>query len=245
MQGQDLRQNNLKIILLIFLFSLGVLLVLGRFFYIQIIGKEEYVERVAERFPKASVVKLSTARGYIKDRNGNDLAISIPTISIYVFPHLVENKEELARRLSALPGISERDILKNLNSDKKFVWLIRYLDKSYLAYVRGVIKDTQNNRSVGIHEEYKRFYPHGSLAGNLLGFVGKEGNGLEGVEYMFDQALRGKEIKGIFYLGRLAINPILEEEIEPKEIRLTIDLGVQTILEDLRDKIVKEWRPDR
>ena len=245
MQGQGLRQNNLKIILLAFLFFLGVLLVLGRFFYIQIIGKEEYVERVAEKFPKASVVKLSTARGYIKDRNGNDLAISIPTISIYAFPHLVENKEELARRLSALPGISEREILKNLNSNKKFVWLIRYLDKSYLAYVRGVIKDTQNDRSVGIQEEYKRFYPHGRLAGNLLGFVGREGNGLEGVEYMFDRALRGKEVKGIFYLGRLAINPILEEEIEPKEIRLTIDLGVQSILEDLRDKIVKEWRPDR
>ncbi|MFN3947883.1 MAG: penicillin-binding protein 2, partial [Aquificaceae bacterium] len=208
-------------------------------------GKEKYVEKVAERFPKASVVKLSTARGYIKDRNGNDLAISIPTISVYAFPHLVENKEELARRLSALPGISERDILKSLNSDKKFVWLIRYLDKSYLAYVRGVIKDTENLKSVGIQEEYKRFYPHGTLAANLLGFVGKDGNGLEGVEYMLDQALKGKEIKGIFYLGRLAINPLLEEEIEPKEIRLTIDLGIQTILEDLRDKIVREWRPDR
>ncbi|MFN3946850.1 MAG: penicillin-binding protein 2, partial [Aquificaceae bacterium] len=60
---QGLRSNNLKIILLTFLFSLGVLLVLGRFFYIQIIGKEKYVEKVAERFPKASVVKLSTARG--------------------------------------------------------------------------------------------------------------------------------------------------------------------------------------
>ncbi|MFN3871170.1 MAG: peptidoglycan D,D-transpeptidase FtsI family protein, partial [Aquificaceae bacterium] len=242
---QGLRSNNLKIILLTFLFSLGVLLVLGRFFYIQIIGKEKYVEKVAERFPKASVVKLSTARGYIKDRNGNDLAISIPTISVYAFPHLVENKEELARRLSALPGISERDILKSLNSDKKFVWLIRYLDKSYLAYVRGVIKDTENLKSVGIQEEYKRFYPHGTLAANLLGFVGKDGNGLEGVEYMLDQALKGKEIKGIFYLGRLAISPLLEEEIEPKEIRLTIDLGIQTILEDLRDKIVREWRPDR
>ncbi len=245
MQGQDLRPNNVKIVLLALLFFLGIFLVLGRFFYIQIIGKGKYVEKVAEKFPKASVVRLYTARGYIKDRNGNDLAISIPTISVYAFPHLVENKEELTRRLSALPGISEKDILKSLDSDKKFVWLIKYLDKSYLAYVRGVIRDTGNTKSVGIQEEYKRFYPHGSLAGNLLGFVGREGNGLEGVEYMFDQALRGKEVKGIFYLGRLAINPILEEEIEPKEIRLTIDLGVQTILEDLRDKIVKEWRPDR
>ncbi|MFN7065412.1 MAG: peptidoglycan D,D-transpeptidase FtsI family protein [Aquificaceae bacterium] len=244
MQSWGLRTNNVKILLLAFLFFLGALIISGKFFYIQLVGKERYVEKVAERFPKASAVKLSTARGYIKDRKGNDLAISIPTLSLYAFPGLVENKEEFARRLSALPGLREREILERLNSNKKFVWILRHIDKSYEPYIRSLINETNNHKSIGIQEDYKRFYPHGNLASNLLGFVGREGRGLEGLEYMLDPSLSGKEVKGIFYLGRLAINPILED-IEPKELRLTIDLGIQIILEDIKDKIVREWKPDR
>lgn len=241
---QNLRSSNVKIAFLSFLLLIGVVIITGRFFYIQLIGREGYVEKVVEKFPKASVVKLSTPRGSIKDRNGNDLAISIPTISIYAFPQLVENKEELIRRLSAIPEIKERDLLEKLNSDKKFVWLARHLDKAYAPYIKGAIKDTNNVKAVGLQEEYKRLYPHGSLAGNLLGFVGTDGEGLEGVEYMFNKDLKGKEIKAVLYLGKLAIGPITED-METKEIKLTIDLGVQTILEDIRDKIVKQWNPDR
>lgn len=241
---QDLRGNNVKIALVSFIFLIGVFIITARYVYIQLIGKEEYVEKVIEKFPKASVVKLYTPRGYIKDRKGNDLAISIPTISIYAFPQLVENKEELVRRLSAIQDIKEKELLEKLNSDKKFLWLARYIDKSYEPYIKGIIKDTGNDKGVGIQEEYKRFYPHGSLAGNLLGFVGKDGDGLEGVEYMLNEMLKGNEVKGIFYFGRLAINPI-QESMEIKEVRLTIDLGVQAILEDIKEKIVKQWKPDR
>lgn len=241
---QDLKGNNVKIVFLSLLFFIGVGIIILRYAYIQLIGKEEYIEKVVEKFPKASLVKLSTPRGYIKDRRGNDLAISIPTISLYAFPQLVENKEELVRRLSAIPDIKEKDLIEKLNSDKKFVWLARYIDKTHEAYIRGIIRDTGNNKGIGIQEEYKRFYPHGNLAGNLLGFVGRDGDGLEGIEYLLNDYLKGKEAKGVFYLGRLTINPVVED-MEIKDIKLTIDLGVQTILEDIRDKIVKEWKPDR
>ena len=190
------------------------------------------------------MVKLSTPRCSIKDRRGNDLAISLPTVSLFAFPHLVQNKEELVRRLSALPGVKEKDLMEKLNSDKKFVWLIRHMDKVYTPYLRAVIRDTGNDRAVGLQEEYKRFYPHGMLASNLIGFVGIDGQGLEGLEYALNEVLEGKEIKGVFYLGRLAVSP-LTEDMTSKDVQLTIDLGVQTILEDIRDKIVKQWNPDR
>ncbi|MCS7196170.1 MAG: penicillin-binding protein 2 [Aquificaceae bacterium] len=223
---------------------LGLLVIVGRFAYIQLIGREGYVEKVIEKFPKASVVKLSTPRGFIKDRKGNDLAISIPTLSVYAFPKMVKNKEELVRRLSALPEVKERELLEKLNSDRKFVWLVRHLDKVHLPYIKGVIRDTDNTKAVGVQEEYKRFYPHADLMANLLGFVGSEGKGLEGVEYVFDEKLKGKEVKGVFYLGKLAIAPI-SEDMDREDLRLTVDLGVQTILEDIRDKIVKQWNPDK
>ncbi len=241
---QDLKSSNAKILFLSFLTFLGFFIITARFAYIQLIGKEGYVDKVVEKFPKASVVKLSTPRGFIRDRRGNDLAISVPTVSLYAFPHHVQNKEELVRRLSALPDLRERDLMDQLNSNKKFAWLIRHMDKVYMPYLKAVIRDTGNDKAVGIQEEYKRLYPHGSLASNLIGFVGKDGEGLEGIEYLFNKDLRGKEIKGVFYLGRLAVSP-LSEDMTSKDIQLTIDLGVQTILEDIRDKIVKQWNPDR
>ncbi|MEJ7553793.1 MAG: penicillin-binding protein 2 [Aquificaceae bacterium] len=241
---QNLRSSSAKIFLISFLIFLGFSIVTVKIAYIQLIGKEGYVDKVVEKFPKASVVKLSTPRGSIKDRRGNELAISIPTLSVYSFPHLVQNKEELVQRISALPEVKEKELIERLNSDKKFVWLVRHIDKVYMPYLRGVIRDTNNDRAVGLQEEYKRLYPHGNLASNLLGFVGKDGEGLEGLEYLLNKDLSGKEIKGVFYLGRLAVNP-LSEDISSKDVQLTIDLGVQTILEDIRDKIVKQWNPDR
>ncbi len=241
---QNLKSSNAKIVLIALFLFLGFSIVTARIAYIQLIGKESYVDKVVEKFPKASVVKLSTPRGSIKDRRGNDLAISLPTVSLFAFPHLVQNKEELVRRLSALPGVNEKDLMEKLNSDKKFVWLIRHMDKVYTPYLRTVIRDTGNDRAVGLQEEYKRFYPHGMLASNLIGFVGIDGQGLEGLEYALNEVLKGKEIKGVFYLGRLAVSP-LTEDMTSKDVQLTIDLGVQTILEDIRDKIVKQWNPDR
>ncbi len=241
---QNLKSSNAKIVLIALFLFLGFSIVTARIAYIQLIGKESYVDKVVEKFPKASVVKLSTPRGSIKDRRGNDLAISLPTVSLFAFPHLVQNKEELVRRLSALPGVKEKDLMEKLNSDKKFVWLIRHMDKVYTPYLRAVIRDTGNDRAVGLQEEYKSFYPHGMLASNLIGFVGIDGQGLEGLEYALNEVLKGKEIKGVFYLGRLAVSP-LTEDMTSKDVQLTIDLGVQTILEDIRDKIVKQWNPDR
>lgn len=240
---QNLKNSNAKILFISFLLLLGFSILTVRIAYIQLIGRESYVDKVVEKFPKASVVKLSAPRGSIKDRRGNDLAISLPTVSLFAFPHLVQNKEELVRRLSALPEVKEKDLMEKLNSDKKFVWLIRHMDKVYTPYLRVVIRDTGNDRAVGLQEEYKRFYPHGMLASNLIGFVGIDGQGLEGLEYAFNEVLKGKEIKGVFYLGRLAVSP-LTEDMTSKDVQLTIDLGVQTILEDIRDKIVKQWNPD-
>jgi Cell division protein FtsI/penicillin-binding protein 2 len=242
--------NNAKIHLLVFLIFLGFLVVVIRFAYIQLFGRTAYIEKVVEKFPKAVVERVPVYRGAVKDRKGVELAISMPTFSVFAFPKSVQNKEELARRLSAVLDQSEEEILKKLNTDRKFVWLARNVDKEYINYVRGVIRDTQNQNAVGIQEDYKRVYPHGHLASNLIGFVGVDGRGLEGIEYMFDHKLYSKEAKKVFLYspkgGRLVLN--LEEEerdYKTQDIQLTIDFGIQVILEDIKEKIVKDWNPSR
>ncbi|NAZ22981.1 MAG: penicillin-binding protein 2 [Thermocrinis sp.] len=242
--------KNAKIYLLAVLVFLGFLVVIIRYAYIQLFGRTAYIERIVEKFPKAVVEKVPVYRGAIKDRKGVELAISMPTFSIFAFPKSVQNKEELARRLSAILDQREEEILKKLNTDSKFVWLARNIDKEYINYVRGVIRDTQNQNAVGVQEDYKRVYPHGYLASNLIGFVGADGRGLEGIEYMFDHKLYSKEAKKVFLYspkgGRLVLN--LEEEerdYKTQDLQLTIDFGVQVILEDLKERIVKDWSPRR
>lgn len=242
--------KNAKIYLLAFFVFLGFLVVVVRYAYIQLFGRTAYIERVVEKFPKAVVERVPVYRGAIKDRKGVELAISMPTFSIFAFPKSVQNKEELARRLSAILDQGEEEILKKLNTDRKFVWLARNIDKEYINYVRGVIRDTQNQNAVGIQEDYKRVYPHGHLASNLIGFVGADGRGLEGIEYMFDHKLYSKEAKKVFLYspkgGRLVLN--LEEEerdYKTQDLQLTIDFGIQVILEDLKERIVKDWNPRR
>jgi len=242
--------KNAKIYLLASLIFLGFLVVIIRFAYIQLFGRTAYIEKVVERFPKAVVERVPVYRGAVKDRKGMVLATSMPTFSIFAFPKSVQNKEEFARRLSAVLDQREEEILKKLNTDRKFVWLARNVDKEYINYVRGVIRDTQNQNAVGIQEDYKRVYPHGHLASNLIGFVGVDGRGLEGIEYMFDHKLYSKEAKKVFLYspkgGRLVLN--LEEEerdYKTQDIQLTIDFGIQVILEDIKEKIVKDWNPQR
>ena len=242
--------KNAKIYLLVFLIFSGFLVVIMRFAYIQLFGRTAYIERIVEKFPKAVVEKVPVYRGAIKDRKGVELAISMPTFSIFAFPKSVQNKEDLARRLSAVLDQREEEILKRLNTDSKFVWLARNIDKEYINYVRGVIRDTQNQNAVGVQEDYKRVYPHGYLASNLIGFVGADGRGLEGIEYMFDNKLYSKEAKKVFLYspkgGRLVLN--LEEEerdYKTQDLQLTIDFGVQVILEDIKEKIVRDWNPRR
>jgi len=242
--------KNVKIYLLAFLVFLGFLVVIIRYAYIQLFGRTAYIERIVEKFPKAVVERVPVYRGAIKDRKGVELAISMPTFSIFAFPKNVQNKEELARRLSAILDQREEEILKKLNTDRKFVWLARNVDKEYINYVRGVIRDTQNQNAIGIQEDYKRVYPHGHLASNLIGFVGVDGRGLEGIEYMFDHKLYSKEAKKVFLYspkgGRLVLNLEDEErDYKTQDIQLTIDLGIQVILEDIKKKIVRDWKPRR
>ncbi|ADC89482.1 Peptidoglycan glycosyltransferase [Thermocrinis albus DSM 14484] len=239
-----------KIKLVTFFLLLGFSVILFRAAYLQLIGRLDYVERIAEKFPKTVVVRIPVYRGSIKDRAGRDLALSYPTISIYAFPKVVRNKEDLARRLSAILNEKEDVLISKLNEDKKFVWLARNVDRSYKNYVREVIKDTGNSPAVGIEEGFTRVYPHGHLASNLMGFVGGDGRGLEGLEYALDSVLYSKPIKRIFVSASKGYTLALDTDDSPlnlktSDVYTTLDLGIQGIAEDVRDQIVKDWNPRR
>jgi len=150
--------------------------------------------------------KLQSPRGTIYDRNGKPLAMSVVTKSLYADPKMIkQSPQEIADLISPYVTMSKENIVKALQEDTAFVWLNRMMDADKSKGVQQVIKDN-NIAGLNFVEESKRYYPNGVLAAQVLGFVGTDDKGLDGLEMVLDDELKGgvqQEIvatdnKGIF-----------------------------------------------
>lgn len=165
-------------------------------------------------------------RGFILDKSGYHLAMSIEYNSVFANPAEVEKTDSNIFNLSSVLGIPVSEIKDKLTSNKKFVWLLRKCDEE-------TIKKVQSLKIKGIYlrKEYRRVYPYNDLASNIIGFVGVDNNGLEGIEYNFDKILSGKD-------------EIVNDETDypayqPKDITLTIDRFIQHVAEEELSKTIK------
>ena len=132
-------------------------------------------------------VTLAGERGAILDRNGNELAMSIPQTTIYADPHQVSDPRAEATSLSPLLGVSEPTLQNELSAGAGFVYLARTQPQAVADAVAKLALP-------GVYslQEPKRFYPAGQLALPLLGTVGTNGNGLSGLEAKYNNILSGK-----------------------------------------------------
>jgi cell division protein FtsI (penicillin-binding protein 3) len=133
-------------------------------------------------------ITLVPTRGSIFDRNGEDLAITIPVDSIYARPQKIEDPASTAKQLSEVLEMDRADVLEKLFMDRPFVWIKRQVVPTVSARVRNL-----GNPGIGVIQETRRFYPNLELACHLLGFVGVDGKGLEGLEFYYDRLLQGEE----------------------------------------------------
>lgn len=124
-------------------------------------------------------------RGSILDSHGSILAMSVESRSLYANPSEIENPEDVAVKVSAALGMDESSLLVRLaNTKKQFVWIKRRLTEEEVDRIAAL-----DFKGLHYKIEYRRVYPHGSLASNLVGFVGTEGYGMEGIEYKYDNEL--------------------------------------------------------
>jgi cell division protein FtsI (penicillin-binding protein 3) len=132
-------------------------------------------------------IEVSPLRGSIFDRAGRPLAVSVEVSSVYAIPDDVKDAAESARVLARHLDVAEPAIFARLTQKKGFVWIARKIDRRAAAEIRKA-------KIPGIHlvAETKRFYPKGSLAAGVLGFVGLDDKGLAGLEHSYDSTIRGK-----------------------------------------------------
>ncbi len=209
-----------------------------RLVQLQVFPRAELQSLAARQLHRSG--KIAPYRLPILDRNGEELAISVPAHSVFVRPKLVRSPKKTARILSGIMGGSPEKWLKKLKSPKPFVWLERLVSEDVAKKI-----SKRNLGGVFIEAENRRVYPNGTLAAHVLGFTDIDGNGLAGIELKLNEELlqninsptvlrdgRGKPS----YVGR----KILAEESRKKGIYLTIDRRLQNLLEEELDRSMEE-----
>jgi cell division protein FtsI (penicillin-binding protein 3) len=223
---------------------LGALLVLAwsglwaRGFYIQVLrGQSLTAQATSQHWGQESV---SGQRGEIFDRNGELLAKSVRVKSVFARPNKVDNVQQTAGTLQEVLGGSRNKWLIRLQSESSFVWLERQISDQAAAKIHGA-----GLHGVFLTEEHRRFYPQGHLAGQLLGFVGVDNRGLEGLELSFDRYLRGK--KHTFVVQRDAAGHVLFApgqflgDWAGDNLQLTLDSQIQYAAETALEQAVREY----
>jgi cell division protein FtsI (penicillin-binding protein 3) len=164
----------------------GLVIVLGRVYQLQVLQRDRL--GALARAGYRGVVKLPPKRGTIYDRDGHELAISVQVGSVYAHPHQIKDKRKTAQVLSRPLGESEKTLFSQLESERPFVWLKRRIDPDI---ARGV--EAMAIEGLGVTSETRRFYPGKETASHLVGFVGDDNEGLEGLERKYDALLRGPQ----------------------------------------------------
>jgi cell division protein FtsI (penicillin-binding protein 3) len=219
------------------LLALGFVTVALRAVQLQVLQQDRLASEARDQYLRQLV--LRPRRGMVTDRTGVPLAVSADAESVFADPEGFGRASEPARqKLGKVLGIEPRTLVKRVGQKGRFVWLKRRVSPAESAAVRKLAVP-----GVGLVAETKRYYPKGALAANLLGVVGGDGDGLEGLERAFDEVLRGEPSR-VPSLRDGAGKTVLRDAPDPGRTRegarveLTIDQGLQLATEQALSRAV-------
>ncbi len=215
------------------------LILWGRAWYWQMLEGPRLADQAKQQY-MASVL-MTGKRGSILDRHGQVLARSVECLSVYARPDEIQDVELTAQVLGDILAIAPEKLQERIgNKARKFVWLLRKVDDSTVAAVREA-----KLPGIGFSKEFDRVYPFKEMAGQLMGFVGVDDQGLEGLERAFDDHLASEPIRQMlqrdamgrrFYLHREG-----QEEPTGEDLQLTLDTQVQFFAEEAIAKRVEDY----
>lgn len=198
-------------------------------FVLQILDHSLWLER--SRAQAETKLNIPSYRGSIYDSQGRMMAFSVLQPSLYADSKYLKDPKKAAVKLSKIFGEPSAALEEKLASNKRFIWLKRRLTDKQALTVEAL-------EEPGIYSisEYHRFYPFRQVAGQVLGFVGLDGKGLEGIEKAYDPLLAGNDIVKACLRDGLRRDLWLRnspppEPVEEKGLRLTLDAYLQYITE--------------
>ncbi len=220
------------------IFALIFLTIAGRAFQLQILQGDK-LKRLGERQQLKEWIVLPK-RGAVLDRANEPLALSLEARSVYARPHRIREQEAVARSLAKILALNRADVKQKLSSDKPFVWIKRQVSPEEADQIQALNVD-----GVGMSYEPHRYYPQGPLAGQVIGFVNRDSEGLEGLELQYNDYIRGETGSSMIErdaLGRRVLAQGVEGlRIPPgADVYLTIDTSIQHLAEkELESTVIK------
>jgi cell division protein FtsI (penicillin-binding protein 3) len=215
-----------------------------RLIYLQLSRHNNLVERARQQ--QQDSVDTMPQRGALLDRQGRELARSIDTTSFYVAPDEITDADSLkstVNSLARLLNLDAKELSQQIEQAKaarrRFLWIARRVDVDQASNIVSLNLPGVHSRS-----EPKRYYPNGSLASHVLGYVGLDGIGLGGVEHFYNEKISGEP--GRLFIERDSGGRAYESfEIPAKSgqtIVLTIDQSIQYKTEQALAAAVKQSR---
>ncbi|HEX5310130.1 MAG TPA: penicillin-binding protein 2 [Solirubrobacteraceae bacterium] len=222
------------------LFVLLLLLAAARTLYLG--GPHSGALRRAAQTQQLTDETVPAQRGTITDRNGIALAISEPAEQLSADPYLVKSPLRASQRLAPLLGLTQAQVLAKLSENSGFVYLAHALPYNQAKQVLAL-------RIPGVQgvPTMRRVYPRGSLAGQVLGFVGgEEGVGRMGLEYALNSQLAGRAGKRQVVSDAIG-QPVSIAESRPerpgRSLTLTLDANIQQRAEDVLAAVGSDFHP--
>jgi cell division protein FtsI (penicillin-binding protein 3) len=213
-------------------------IVLGRAFQLQVLRGAELL-RLAEGQHLKKMTSLPR-RGALLDRAGESLAVSVTAHSVGAHPRRVTDKQTVARELARILHLSPADVRKSLAADKPFVWVKRQVTPQQAEQI-------QKLEATGVEMSFEpnRFYPQGQIAGQVVGFVNRDSQGLEGLELQYNGYIRGESGSSVIEFDAkrrsVLVQGVEDLRVPPgADLHLTLDSAIQHLAEkELEATIVK------
>lgn len=222
-------------------FSVMLLLAVAKLTDLQVLSPSRY--RTTGDEQRMTSVTLQAARGAILDRNGRDLAVSVPRSTVVVDPTQVSDVEAEAARLAPILGMKRATIEVLLRKKSRFVYLDRMVGDATAAKI-SKLADEGKLDGVDLISEYQRVRPAGNEAQAVLGTTDIDGTGISGLEKQLDQRMLGKPGKVSY--EQSAMGPIAggRRDFVPSapgdDVVLSLDANLQYTAEQLVARQVAE-----
>lgn len=230
-KGENLTKHRKNIAVLWLLIAIAVTGLLGRLAFLMILRSEHYSQMALELHQRERSIKA--ARGRILDVKGNVIADNRTVCTVSVIYNQVKNREKVIEELSSLLEIDLETVRKKVEKRS-----VREIIKTNVDKETGDAVRRLKLPGVKVDEDYKRYYPYGSLASKVLGFTGGDNQGIIGLEVEYDDYLKGINGKILTMTDARGVEMEngAEDRLEPvagNDLRLTLDMEIQQYAQQL------------
>jgi cell division protein FtsI (penicillin-binding protein 3) len=220
-------------------FLLCFLVIVGRAFWLQGVQGAQLASEAA--YQQTETVIVPGLRGSILDRHGNALAASEDAKTIYATPYQVKNPAQTAEKLARIMHEDRSEVQKALEAESGFSYVAHRIDLPSAARIERL-----DLPGIGELPDSRRTYPQGDMAGQVIGAVGEENQGLSGLEEGEESVLAGSDGERRIVKDALGEPIRLEttsEASEGSDIQLTLDPAIQTKTEEVLAEVGETYTP--